>query len=145
MPDESLQDHSHLAAELFNLFIFRTGRPFEDRTAAAKRQDWSQVVWDLLETGVKKSFRRKNSGRYRSPRSAGDTVEMLDGMVVAQATSRLSCSTAIDIVGQDGARTIYGGNDDVPPEDRARRSDFQEPESGVSVVLIESSERQSEG
>jgi len=39
MPDESLQDHSHLAAELFNLFIFRTGCPFEERTAAAKKQD----------------------------------------------------------------------------------------------------------
>jgi hypothetical protein len=145
MPDESLRDHSHLAAELFNLFIFRTGRPFEDRTAAAKKLDWSQVVWDLLETGVKKSFRRKNSGRHRSPRSAGDAVEMLDGMAFARASSRLSCCTASDIVGRDGARIIYGGNDDIPPENRDRGGDFQEPEGGVSVVLIETSEREAEG
>lgn len=145
MPDDSLRDHSHLAAELFNLFIFRTGRPFEDRTSAARKQDWSQVVWDLLETGVKKSFGRKNSGRPPHPRSVGDTTEMLDGMVVARATSSLSCTMASEVVGQDGARDIYGGNADVPPEDRDRNRDFQEPESGVSVVLIETSERESEG
>lgn len=145
MPDESLRDHSHLAAELFNLFIFRTGRPFEDKNAAAKKQDWSQVVWDLLDTGVKKCFRRKNSGRHRSPRSVGDTIETLDGMTFARASSRLSCCTASDIVGQDGARMVYGGSDDFPPEDRDRGGDFQEPEGGVSVVLIETSERESEG
>lgn len=48
MPDDSLWGHSHLATELFNLFIFRTGRAFEDRTSAATKRDWSQVVWDLL-------------------------------------------------------------------------------------------------
>lgn len=145
MPDESLQDHSHLAAELFNLFIFCTGRPFEDRTAASKKQDWSQVVWDLLETGVKRSFRRKNSGRYGRPRSVGDTVEMLDGMVFARASSRLSCRTVSDIVGRDGASIIYTENVDVPPEDRDRGDRVQEPEGGVSVVLIETSERESAG
>lgn len=145
MPDESLRDHSHLAAELFNLLIFRTGRPFEDKTSAAKKQDWSQVVWDLLDSGVKKSFRRKNSGRHRNPRSVGDAVEMLDGMAFAQASSRLSCCTASDIVGRDGASIIYAGTDDVPPDNRYRDGDFQEPESGVSVVLIETSEQESEG
>jgi len=144
MPDESLCDHSHLAAELFDLFIFRTGRPFEDRTAAAMKQDWSQVVWDLLETGVKKSFCRKNSGRHRAPRSGGDTVEMLDGAIFARASSRLSCCTASDIVGRDGARIVYAQGGKVPPEDRNRGHDFEEPEGGVSVVLIETSERESE-
>lgn len=143
MPDASLWDHSHLAAELFNLFIFRTGRQFEGKSSS--KQDWSQVVWDLLETGVKKSFRRKNSGRPPRPRSVGDTVAMLDGTVIAHATSLLSCSTVSDIVGPDGARAIYGGNNDAPPEDCDRNRDFQEPESGVSVVLIETSERESEG
>lgn len=145
MPDESLRDHTHLAAELFNLLIFRTGRPFEDKHAAAKKQDWSQVVWDLLDTGVRKSFRRKNSGRRRCPRSAGDTIAMLDGMAFARASSTMSCCTASDIVGRDGARVIYGGDDDGPPDDRDGSSDFQEPESGVSVVLIETSERELEG
>jgi len=63
IPNETLRDHTHLADELFSLFIFRTGRPFEDKRTASKNQDWSRVVWDLLETGMKKSFNRKNSGR----------------------------------------------------------------------------------
>ena len=144
MPDELLRNHSHLAAELFNLLIFRTGRPFEDKTAAAKKLDWSQVVWDLLETGVKKSFRRKNSGRHCSPRSAGDTIEMLNGMTFAKASSRLSYCTASEIVGQGGARIIYGGGNDVPPADNIQGGDLQEPESGVSIILIETSDRLSE-
>ena len=62
IPDETLRNHTHLASELFSLFIFRSGRPFEDKYSAAKNKDWSQVVWDLLETGMKKLFNRKNWG-----------------------------------------------------------------------------------
>ena len=145
MPDELLRDHSRLADELFNLLIFRSGRPFEDKNAARKTEDWSQVVWDLLEIGVKKSFQRKNSGRYYTPRSAGDTLAMLDGTVFARASSRMSYSTASDIVGQYDASIIYAGKDDVPPDYRNRENDFREPEAGVSVVLIETSEQESEG
>lgn len=145
MPDELLRDHSRLADELFNLLIFRTGRPFEDKNTASKRQDWSQLVWDLLEIGVRKSFNRKNSGRDRTPRSSGDTLEMLDETVFARASSRMSRSTASDIVGQYDASIIYAGNDDVPPDYRNRENDFGEPEGGVSVVLIETSEQESEG
>ena len=140
MPDKYLWNHSHLAAELFNLLIFRTGRPFEEKTSAAKKQDWSQVVWDLLETGVKKSFCRKNSGRHCTPRSVGDTIEMLEGMTFAMASSWLSHRTAADIVGQAGARIIYGGSNDIPPADHNRGNDPQEPEIGTSIILIETSE-----
>ena len=66
MPDESLRDHTHLAAELFSLFIFRTGRSFKDRQTAAKKQDWSQVVWDILETGVKKCFNPNSTAGFVS-------------------------------------------------------------------------------
>lgn len=145
MPDDSLRDHSHLAAELFNLFIFRTGRPFDDKDAAGKHLDWSQVVWDLIESGVKKSFRRKNSGRLRSPRSSGDAVQMFDGVGFARSSSRLVCSTATRIVGRDGAQHLYAGRDGLPPHDGERGNDYWETESGVSVVLIETSERESEG
>ena len=145
MPEDILRDHSDLAAELFNLFIFRTGRSFEDRKSAAITQNWSQVVWDLLETGVKKSFRRKHSGRYRTPRSVGDTVKMLDGNGFAKTSSRLSCRTVSDIIGSDGSYAVYADNNMFPPEDYGRDDNIQEPESGVSVVLIETSERESEG
>lgn len=140
MPYESLREHTYLAAELFNLFIFRTGRPFEDKIAAAKKQDWSQVVWDLLEIGVKKSFQRKNSDRHFSPRHAGDTVELLDGMTFARSSSMLCESTVSDIVGRDCANILFEGNNDVPLVNCPEDSKFNEPEGGVSIVLIETSE-----
>jgi hypothetical protein len=145
MPDEALQDHSPLSSELFNLFIFRTGRPFEDRHTAAKRQDWSQVVWDLLETGIRKAFSRKNSGRKRERRSPGDTIQMFDGMSFSRASSWMSCSTAGEILGRSAARLMYAQENEVPPGDRDQERDIQEPEEGVSVVLIETSEREQEG
>lgn len=144
MPDESLRDHSHLAVELFNLFIFRTGRPFEDKNTAVKNHNWSQVVWDLLETGVKKSFNRRNSGRRRASRSTGDTVEILDGMSFAKASSHLSCNTVEEILGPSGAQAFYAQGNDIPPENRYREGGSNEPDGGISVILIETSERESE-
>ena len=145
MPDEALQDHDDLASELFYLFIFRTGRPFEDRYPAGKKQDWSRVVWDLLETGLKKTFGRKNSGRSREPRSAGDTGHMLDGMSFCRASSWMSCSTAAEVVGRNAARSMYAQDNNIPPGHRDREEAIEEPQGGVSVVLIETSEREPEG
>jgi hypothetical protein len=142
MPDESLFDHNHLAAELFDLFIFCTGRPFDGRDAAKKTQDWSQVVWDLLESGVRKMFQRKNSGRFHCPRSSGDTVDMLDGVGFARASSRIACSTVTEILGRERALFLYREGDDLPPDDGERNTDSVESDGGVSVVLIETSERE---
>ncbi len=144
IPDETLHDHAHFAAELFSLFIFRTGRPFEDKHTATKNRDWSQVVWDILETGVKKSFNRKNSGRHCIPRNAGDTSQMMDGMSFNKATSPLSWNTAAEIVGRDGACTIFGEESVIPPNNHNLSENEEVPERGVSVVLIETSEKQSE-
>ncbi len=144
MPDESLRDHSHLASELFNLFIFRTGRPFEDRVTAGKKQDWSQVVWDILEAGIKKSFNRKNSARHRISRAIGGTVDILDGASFTRASTGLSCSTATEVLGRERALAFYAQDNDIPSGNSNRRFDTEEPEIGVSVVLIETSEKKSE-
>lgn len=145
MPDDYLRDHNSLASELFNLLIFRTGRPFEDKNTAATKQDWSQVVWDLLETGMRKSFTRKNSGRRASPRSAGNVLEMLDGAGFARASSSMACTTAHEILGRESARALYTQRNNPPPGEFDEERGSDKPGAGVSVVLIETSERQSEG
>jgi hypothetical protein len=142
MPDESLRDHSSLACELFDLLIFRTGRPFDDRPTAAQKQDWSQVVWDLLEMGTKKSFNRKVSGRHRSSRTAGGEIRLMDGNSFISATSSMCLGTAAEIVGRRNASILYDRRDDIPPVNREGREDEEEPGAGVSVVLIETSERE---
>jgi hypothetical protein len=129
--------------ELFKFFLFDTGRLFDDKRESSKEQGWSQVVWDLLETGVRKSFSRARSGRSPCPRLTGDTLQMLDGAVFARATSRGSCcSTVRDIVGREGAEAIYGWEKDRPPGMREQDGNFEEPGEGVSIVLIETSERE---
>lgn len=143
MPDKSLRSHSHLASELFSLFIFRTGRPFEDKVTAGKKQDWSQVVWDILEAGIKKSFNRKNSGRHRVPRAVNGTVDNLDGAFFTNASTGLSCITATEVLGREKALAFYAKDNDIPSGNSNRRFDTEEPESGVSIVLIETSERKS--
>lgn len=145
MPDESLSDHTDLASELFNLFTFRSGRPFDDMGTAEREGNWSQVVWDLLKNGINKAFNRKNSGRRQVPRGTSDTLQMLDGVSFTEASSMLSCSTATDILGRKDARTLYAQGNDIPPNNRDREGNIDEPERGVSVVIIEISERESEG
>ncbi|MBI5101327.1 MAG: hypothetical protein HZB33_05780 [Nitrospirae bacterium] len=144
MPDELLYDHNHLASELFSLFLFQTGRPFEDRNSAAHKEDWSQVVWDLIESGVRKSFNRKNSGRNKSPRFTGDIQQLEDGIFFNQASSSNCYTTASDILGPGAAAAFFNHHNDIPPRNRNREEDSWEPEGGVSVVLIETSERSNE-
>jgi hypothetical protein len=145
MPDESLFDHGHLASELFALLIFRAGRPFEDKPAALPKEDWSQVVWDLLEAGMKKVFNRKNSGMRGIPRAGSGPLRLMDGLSFNRASSPLSWNTAAEILGWHDARFIYGRDNDTPPHNREGGGDEEEPEGGVSIVLIETSERESEG
>jgi hypothetical protein len=144
MPDESLYDHNHLASELFKLFLFQTGRPFEDRHSAAKKQDWSQVVWDLIESGVRKTFNRTASGRHGSSRVAGDIQHLEDGTYFNEASSSNCYTTAIDILGSRAASALFSHSRDIPPRNRNIEGDSWEPEGGVSVILIETSERPTE-
>jgi hypothetical protein len=145
MPDEALYDHNHLASELFRMLFFQTGRPFEDRQSAAKKQDWSQVVWDLIESGIRNSFNRKASGRHRSPRIAGDMQQLEDGLYYNRTSSSNCFSTATDILGEESASAFFSQYDDAPPHNPNLESDRLEPNGGVSVVLIETSERRIEG
>lgn len=145
IPDNTLYHHADLASELFNLLIFRTGRPFEDKNTAATKKDWSLIVWDILETGINKAFNRKNSERRNSPRGIANTIQMLDGSFFAKASSMLPCSTVAEIIGQDRVSSFYKQDSGVPPYNRDRLRDTDEPEAGVSVVLIETSELESEG
>lgn len=122
MADEYLYPHHDLASELFGLFTFHSGRPFEDKYTAGLGNNWSQVVWDLIEAGRIKSFNRKNSGRKNAPRTAGDPLVLKDGASFNQSTSH-----------------FQGEMGDPPRYDNHSVSE-DNPESGVSVILIETSE-----
>lgn len=140
MPNERLWGREHLAAELFGLLTCRSGRPFDDRVSSLARHDWSRVVWDLIEIGLRKAFTRRNSGWTREPRFSGETAFDLDGRSFARTSSPHSSRTAAEILGRDGVRLLYEDPGDFPPSNVARIPERREPEEGVSVVLIETSE-----
>jgi hypothetical protein len=141
VPDLRLRDHNDLASELFDLLIFRTGRPFDDRLGL---DDWSRVVWDLLESAVRKAFNRKNSGYRNAPRALGEALEQLDGFSFSAATSEPSTRTVADILGgPTAARRFYTSADD-PPGARVRQDEGGERDAGVSVLLVETSELEGE-
>lgn len=141
MPDESLHDHADLAAELFNLFLFRTGRPFEGRKTAGISDDWSQVVWDLIESAVKNSFNRKRSGFRGGPRISGEYAASADGLSFCCTSSSRSIDTVSEILGHGDASAFFAPGGDEPPRESERRSNGWESGAGVSLILIETSER----
>jgi hypothetical protein len=136
LPDKILMDHNHLASELFDMLLFRTGRTFGDQATSMTNEDWSCIVWDLLQTGLKKNFKRKNSGYTSKPRMSGDTVQLMDGLSFNHASSNHSFITINEILGSENASNLFDSNDG-PPEAPQERLNEEEPESGVSVVCIE--------
>jgi hypothetical protein len=145
MPDTLLYDHDNLASELFNLLIFKSGRAFDDKRTASRNNDWSRVVWDIMETGFKKAFNRKNSGRNNVPRGIGGSLTDLDGTSIAVTSSRQSMNTITEILGSTAARSFYNSNDSEPPRNHDWQSNGDESGEGISVILIETSEMESEG
>lgn len=144
MPDDQLHDHNHLAAELLEFLLLRSGRPFADRADASRDNDWSRVVWDLLDSGVRKAFNRRRSGRYQSPRAVGET-SICDGLSFTRSMSEAAHSTVADILGPPSAnRLMSPDHGDVPPGQNRDREDRPESGSGVSVILLETSARREE-
>lgn len=142
MADQYLQDHNHLAAEVFDFLLLRSGRGYADRSVSAPMDGWSQLVWDLLTAGLQKAFNRRNSGRSRVPRHAGGPIHMLDCCCFARGTGATALTTARSILGDDRAESLFSDIRDVPPDEDWPRDNAPEPDSGISVVLVETSEEQ---
>ena len=144
MADQYLHDHNHLAAELFDFLLLRSGRPFTDLQAGSSGDDWSQVVWDLLKGALSKAFNRKRSGLSSAPRHAGATVAMLDSCFFARATGPMVLSTAATVVGSDGVAQLFSESEDAPPDDEYPRDNVPAPDNGVSLILLETREARGE-
>ena len=141
MPDEFLHDHADLASELFHLFLFRSGRAFEDHGAAGCANDWSQVVWDLIEYGMKYRFNRARSDRQNSPRTYAASA---DGLSFCQTSPNRRIDTVSQAIGHSDASRFFESGGDEPPRHSDRQTNDGEPRSGVSLILIETWERLNE-
>jgi hypothetical protein len=105
---------------------------------------FSFSVLDLLTIGLQKAFNRRNSGRSRAPRQAGGSVCLHDGCFFVHSTGALAITTVERILGNDHATLLFTDPEDVPPDENGPQNDIPKPDSGVSVILIETSEVQEE-
>jgi hypothetical protein len=64
---------------------------------------------------------------------------LLDGNFVSRSAGPLPPSTMVDLFGIEGARLLLEGGGDGPIRRKAQDDDF-EPESGISLILFETSE-----
>lgn len=141
LADTYLHDHNDLASEIVDFLRGRSGRCFAGEASNPSSDGWSQVVWDLIRASVGKVFNRRKAGWPRMPRIAG-AVEEFDGAYLAQASSPLATSTVSAIVGNEGARLLFsqGG----PPDEDRHAIDEGPPETGISLILLETAEAREE-
>lgn len=144
MADQYLHDHNTLAHELFDLFRLRSGKTFEGQTPTPPTDGWSQTIWDLLGVGLKKAFNRKNSGRSREPRTAGEPLYLADGSCFALATGRAATSTVSEVLGDNKAAEFFGLPVNEPTRNRPLMDEDFGPDAGVSIILIETNEARRE-
>jgi hypothetical protein len=165
MPDYTLFDHNDLGTELVGILRGTTGRRFSDLSEAQRTSGWSMVVWDLIQVSMGKVFRRKRSGlvdRSRVVHSAD-----LDGMFFVRRSAFAGMKTlgrittdrsqVAEIFGLakelthsidptlDRLQDMVAGASrsrasiDFPPGS-AKGRDSDEGETGISLILIETSE-----
>lgn len=60
LPDDILYTDKSFSDEIIDFLAFRTGRLFDD--FSVKSDDWSKMIWDLLEMAKGVCSRRKNLG-----------------------------------------------------------------------------------
>ena len=72
MPDKILKSSSLFAMQIIKLIEFQTGRTFVDKAIA--EDEWSKMIWDLLDISASSSFNRKRSGYEKEHRFTGDKI-----------------------------------------------------------------------
>lgn len=137
IPSNPLIDHSDVGMELFHSLEGLSGDAFDDRGTAQKEEGWSRVIWDLLESSVKKAFRRSKSGVIDQPRSTGAKPNEIDGCFYSSSSEYPPSRKTIIKELIDGRLT----NNDTPPP---TQNDEWHDEGGgaVSTVLLETYETQ---
>lgn len=74
MPQRELSASNTLALQIVKFLEFQVGRPFVENPT---RNDWSQMIWDLLHISAESRFNRKRSGHVNQPRSSQEIFDIL--------------------------------------------------------------------
>jgi len=123
IPARILSIHTDFASEIVNFLMFKSGRAFEENPTITK-DDWTKMIWDILDITKGKASRRNNVGLRGFQRQ---NVEDFDGCCYTTSESKS--------IYEDLHRQIDNGNNTTHD-----KSDFNDDNSVPSVILIESSE-----
>lgn len=74
MPQEYLVASNSLAMQIVKFLEFQVGRPF---VGGSRRDQWSQMIWDLLRISAASRFNRRRSGNINQPRSSDEIFDIL--------------------------------------------------------------------
>lgn len=73
--DNPLEASNSLATAILQLIDFQTGRTFVAK--GLNIDQWSRMIWDLLDISVQSVFNRRRNGFNNCPRSSGDIISFL--------------------------------------------------------------------
>jgi len=126
-PSKPLSINNDLADEIIDFLKFKSGRAFEENPITTK-DDWTKMIWDLLNVSKAKASKRKNAGIANLPRQVSKDF---DGCCFF--------TTETNSIFRDLHTQL--GNGDFQ---RNSENYFDEDNFSPSVILIESNERNEE-
>ena len=133
---------------LTEMLLGVAGRPVKDKQEAYEGSGWSAMVWDLLQSAVEKAFNRRHAGYHKQPRGIfGSASNHSDGQFMAFCTpgeTRQVSSTIRRILGEGGVGMLYTTGDAEPPTELPPEGEYHDQQSGISLILIETAEMNSE-
>lgn len=130
MPDSFLMNHAPYEKELVDFLLCLSGRTIIERNQSKIGNGWSQMIWDLIDLSIGRTFRRNRSGYEKAPRISGD-LRMFDGIYTIKE----------ELEPLEMVKAIYSfGNEDIPPF--GNFNDFDEEAGAPSLILIRTSERE---
>lgn len=135
MAQPVLYSYQNLSDIILGLFNFSTGRVFGPRSA--KSYGWTRVVWDLLESSLKKTYNRRNIKVTDEDRMAGSKPDEL--LFFYKGHNRKSITE--DILGTANLlNSNYPGDDNGLPPNANLDTQIDDDGGNVSVLMFETYE-----
>jgi hypothetical protein len=122
-PSKILSINNDLTTEIIDFLKFKSGRAFEEDPELSK-DDWTKMIWDLLNISKAKASKRKNAGIVNLPRQV---TNEFDGCCYFMTETN---SIFQDLHEKLGHGNIQQNSDNY----------FDEENFSTSVILIESNE-----
>ncbi|MBS3915551.1 MAG: hypothetical protein KG003_13735 [Bacteroidetes bacterium] len=126
-PARTLSINSDLANEIIDFLKFKSGRAFEQNPATTK-DDWTKMIWELLDVTKAKASKRRNAGLTSFPRLS---TNKFDGLCYFMTET----SSMFQDLHSDLSHGDFNENFD---------NYLDEENFSPSVVLIESNEQTDE-